>query len=175
MPEYRRLRQPGGTYFFTVTLDDRHSDLLIRRINDLRVVMQHVKAVHPFQIDAWVVLPEHLHMLWTLPPGDVDYSTRWSRIKAGLSKRVPRSEAVSGSRSRKGERQIWQRRFYEHTIRDQDDFNAHVDYIHFNPVKHGHAARPVEWPFSSIHEFIRRGVLDSDWGTGVQIADLECE
>jgi putative transposase len=117
----------------------------------LRSSFRDTRARHPFTIDAIVVLPDHLHAIWTLPEGDADYATRWRQIKSAFSRALPHDEAISSSRLRKGERGVWQRRYWEHTLRDQDDFAAHVDYIHFNPVKHGHAPEPDEWPYSSIH------------------------
>ncbi len=104
-----------------------------------------------------VVLPEHLHAIWTLPTDDADYPMRWSLIKASFSRSLPKSETIRQSRRRKRERGIWQRRYWEHQIQDDADLQAHVDYIHYNPVKHGHARLPVEWPHSSIHRFIERG------------------
>lgn len=161
---YRRARCRGGTYFFTVNLADRSSGLLVGHINPLRDAMRRVKQRHPFRIDAMVVLPDHLHAIWTLPAGDADFSTRWALIKAGFSRQLPPSESRRPSRSHKQERGIWQRRFWEHLIKDEEDFRHHVDYIHFNPVKHGHARRPVDWAFSSIHRFIETGRLPRDWG-----------
>jgi putative transposase len=128
---------PGGTYFFTVNLYDRQSMLLTRNVGVLRDAVRKVRAKAPFHIDAWVVLPDHLHCLWTLPEGDFDYATRWKAIKTDFSKQIPEGEFRSASRVAKGERGIWQRRFWEHTIRDDRDYRAHVDYVHFNPVKHG--------------------------------------
>lgn len=160
---YRRALVPGGTFFFTVNLHDRKSDLLVRQVQALRAAVRTVKARHPFDILAWVVLPDHLHAVWTLPPGDADFSTRWAQIKAGFSRAVPCAESVSISRRRKGERGIWQRRFWEHQIRDEADLARHVDYVHINPVKHGHAVRAADWPYSSIHRAIDRGEMSADW------------
>ncbi|BCL75933.1 transposase [Jeongeupia sp. HS-3] len=161
---YRRARLEGGTYFFTVNLADRRQDLLIRHIDGLRQVMRKVQVTHPFQIVAMVVLPDHLHAIWSLPLGDADYSLRWSLIKAGFSRQLPRVELVRESRSRKRERGVWQRRYWEHQIRDEADLQAHVDYIHINPVKHGHAHRAVDWPYSSVHRYVAAGLLAADWG-----------
>lgn len=160
---YRRALMPGGTFFFTVNLHDRKSDLLVRQVRALRTAVRTVKARHPFDILAWVVLPEHLHAVWTLPPDDADFSIRWALIKAGFSRAIPRAESVSASRRRKGERGIWQRRFWEHRIRDEADLARHVDYVHINPVKHGHAVRAADWPYSSIHRAIERGEVSADW------------
>ena len=163
--DYRRAHVPGGTYFFTVNLANRSSRLLVENVDTLRGVVREVRQRHPFEIVAWVVLPDHIHAVWALPPDDADYSMRWLLIKAGFSRRIPKSERVSGSRMRKGERGIWQRRFWEHQIRDENDLARHVDYIHINPVKHGHAIKAVDWPWSSIHRYVRSGLLGADWAT----------
>src|SRR6476620_5119365 len=132
---YRRSRTAGGTYFFTVNLADRRSDILVRYIDELRAVVNAVKARHPFVLLAMVVLPEHLHAIWRLPPGDADYPLRWSLIKAGFSMRMNKGELIPVSRQGKRERGIWQRRYWEHQIQDQDDLLRHVEYIHYNPVR----------------------------------------
>ena len=146
MTNYRRLRQPGGTYFFTVNLADRRQRLLTDHIDALRGAFREVRQAHPFIIHAVVILPEHLHCLWELPAGDSDYSTRWRQIKAAFSRALPKEEAVAASRARKAERRIWQRRFWEHAIRDDADYAARFDYIHYNPLKHGCAKRARDWP-----------------------------
>jgi putative transposase len=161
---YRRATTAGGTYFFTVNLAERNSDLLVRHIEDLRAVTQSVKQVHPFSIVAMVVLPEHLRALWRLPPGDADYPLCWSQIKAGFSRRLPKDERIRVSRQVKRERGIWQRRYWEHQIRDENDLARHVDYIHYNPVKHGWVSHPVDWPHSTLHNYIERGMMTPDWG-----------
>ncbi len=161
---YRRAHVPGSTYFFTVNLVDRRRRLLVEYVDILRGVMRRVREGHPFAIDAIVILPDHLHALWTLPDGDVDYAGRWSLIKAGVSRRLPPGERINASRVAKRERGIWQRRYWEHLIRDDDDFARHVDYIHWNPCKHGHVSRPVEWPYSSFHRYVTDGILALDWG-----------
>lgn len=160
---YRRANTAGGTYFFTVNLADRSSTLLVDAVDVLRDVVRLVQQRHPFHIDATVVLPDHLHAIWTLPEGDAGFPQRWALIKAGFSRKLPKGEQRSASRERKGERGIWQRRYWEHQIRDDKDFARHVDYIHVNPVKHGLVARPVDWPCSSIHRYVREGILPSDW------------
>ena len=164
---YRRANAEGGTYFFTVNLADRHSDFLVQHIVDLRAVMQAVKIAHPFSIVAMAVLPEHLHAIWRLPPGDADYPLRWSQIKAGFSRRLPKDERIRTTRQTKRERGIWQRRYWEHQIRDEDDLARHVDYIHYNPVKHGLVSRPADWPHSTLHGYIDRNMLTPDWGVSV--------
>jgi putative transposase len=161
---YRRAVIPGASYFFTVNLADRSARLLVERIADLREVVRDVRRAHPFRIVAWVVLPDHLHAVWTLPEGDADYATRWGLIKAGFSRRIPKEERIRASRARKGERGIWQRRFWEHLIRDDRDLSRHVDYIHYNPVKHGYVDRAIDWPYSTFRRDLRRGHVTADWG-----------
>jgi putative transposase len=170
MTDYRRNRVAGGTYFFTVNLYDRLSDLLTRNIGVLREAVRKVRAEAPCHIDAWVALPEHLHSLWTLPEGDMDYSARWQAIKTAFSKQIPEGEFRSASRMEKGERGIWQRRFWEHTIRDDRDYGAHFDYIHFNPVKHGLVAHAADWPYSSFHRSVTMGLYPVDWAGGSAMA-----
>jgi putative transposase len=163
MPEYRRHRVPGGTYFFTLALANRRSDLLVREIASLRAAVVRTRLLYPFQVDAWVVLPEHMHAVWTLPDGDAGYSLRWTLIKRWFSAAIAAGETRSVSRAAKGERGIWQRRFWEHWVRDPNDFARHVDYVHFNPVKHGLVARAVDWPYSSFRQAVRRGHYPADW------------
>ncbi|WP_370278441.1 transposase [Pontibacterium sp.] len=162
---YRRARQAGGTYFFTVNLQDRSSHLLTDQIALLRLSFARVMQSHPFQIDAIVILPDHLHAIWTLPVDDHDYATRWRLIKKNFSRQIPKHETISLSRQSKNERAIWQRRYWEHQIRDENDLNTHINYIHYNPVKHGHVLIPADWPYSSIHRFIRNRLLERDWGS----------
>ena len=168
MPDYRRNRVPGGTYFFTVNLLERSSSLLVTHIDALRDAVRTVRTRHPFHIDAWAVLPDHLHAVWTLPADDVDYSARWKAIKIAFAKSLPKTERLSPVRAAKGERGLWQRRFWEHTIRDERDYAAHVDYVHINPVKHGLVACVREWPYSSFHHCVAQGIYAPDWaGQGV--------
>lgn len=161
---YRRADIQGGTFFFTVNLAERRGSLLVDHWAALRDVVRRVRTRHPFGIDAWVVLPDHLHAIWTLPKGDRDYSTRWALIKAGFSRAIDPGERRSASRLKKGERGIWQRRYWEHFIRDELDFARHVDYVHYNPVKHGHVAQARDWPYSTFHRYVARGVYKHDWG-----------
>ena len=161
---YRRSLIEGGTFFFTVNLADRSSDLLIQHVDALRAVTAAVRQRHPFHIVAAVVLPDHLHAIWTLPVGDADYPLRWALIKSAFPRALPRTEAIHPGRAQKRERGIWQRRYWEHQIRDDVDLQQHVDYIHNNPVKHGHAQRATDWPCSSIHRFMREGLVKSGWG-----------
>jgi putative transposase len=153
MSDYRRNFVPGGTYFFTVNLEDRGLRLLTDNIDLLRGAFRYAHARRPFTIDAVVVLPEHLHAIWTLPEGDADFSTRWMLIKSSFSRSLENTETPSASRRRRRERRVWQRRFWERTIRDEADFVGHVDYIHHNPVKHGHAADQAAWPYSSYRRW----------------------
>jgi len=163
MTSYRRNRIPGGTFFFTVNLHDRNSRLLVQHIGVLRDAVREVRQRAPFHIDAWVVLPEHLHCLWTLPEDDVDYSGRWQAIKMAFSRKIPAGEYRSAGRTSKRERGIWQRRFWEHTIRDEQAYAAYMDYIHFNPVKHGHVAHVADWPYSSFHHAVAQGLYPREW------------
>ena len=166
MPEYRRNRVPGGSYFFTVNLLDRRSDLLVRHIGALREAVRQARQRAPFAIDAWVVLPDHMHCLWTLPAGDADFPGRWRAIKIAFSKSMAKVEAQSPVMARRGERGIWQRRYWEHTIRDYPDFSAYMDYTHFNPVKHGLVGHPADWPHSSFGRCIMTGLYPADWMGG---------
>ena len=164
MSEYIRYRVPGGSYFFTVNLLNRRTRLLTDYIEALRDSFRKVREVHPYHVDAVVVLPEHLHVVWTLPVGDDDYSVRWQQIKSLFSRSLPVGEGRSRSRQSKKERGVWQRRFWEHAIRDDEDYARHIDYIHYNPVKHGHVKRVKDWPYSSFHDYVKRGILPEDWG-----------
>ncbi len=167
---YRRSDVAGGCYFFTVNIADRKDDLLVRHIDALRVAFASVRRVHPFSIIAAAVMPEHLHCIWELPPDDKDFAMRWAQIKGGFSRAVPREERINPSREKKRERGLWQRRYWEHQIRDEQDLARHVDYIHYNPVKHGWVKRAADWPHSSIHRYIRRGWLDFDWGSSADFS-----
>ena len=167
MPEYRRAWHPGGTYFFTVNLLRRHgNDLLIRHIDSLRKTVRSVQTRHVFRIHGWVVLPEHLHCVIELPGNDADFATRWRLIKMGFSKALPRTEHLSEVRARRGERGIWQRRYWEHLIRDEADFRAHMDYVHINPMKHGLVKCVADWPYSTFHRLVGLGVYPADWSGG---------
>ena len=169
--QYRRANVKGGTYFFTVNLFDRKGSLLVDEIYILRNAMSLAIQRHPFTIDAIVILPEHLHALWTLPQGDNDFATRWMLIKTGFSRQILKGEHCIASRKKKGERGIWQRRYWEHFIRDERDYNHHVEYIHYNPVKHGYVNRASDWQYSSIHRFIANGTIDRNWGVGMDPPD----
>jgi putative transposase len=167
MTAYRRNFTPGGSYFFTANLADRRAGLLVEHVDALRDAFRYTHSRHPFTIEAIVVLPDHLHAIWTLPPDDTDYALRWRLIKSAFSRSLPDGEARSASRVSKRERGIWQRRYWEHTLRDENDYECHVDYIHFNPVKHGHVPRVADWPYSSFQRFVRLGVYAEDWAGDV--------
>ena len=171
MSNYRRMRIKGVSYFFTVALSDRRSDLLVREIDALRAAYVSVQRSRPFECGAFVVLPDHLHAVWTLPPDDHDFSTRWQVLKAQFTMRVRHRGRATPSKTRKRETGIWQRRFWEHMIRDEADYAAHVRYCWANPVKHGWAEAPVAWPHSSLHRDILRGVVPVEWSCGGVEAD----
>ena len=137
--------------------------MLTAHISLLRGAFRSVRAQYPFTIDAAVILPDHLHAIWTLPEQDADFAMRWRLIKSAFSRGLPRGERISTSRVSKGERGIWQRRYWEHTLRDQEDFRRHFDYIHFNPVKHWHVPRVQDWPYSSFRRWVRLGAYPGDW------------
>jgi putative transposase len=215
MPDYRRAAVPGGTFFFTLVSHERRPILCDDAIRlALREAITTVKNKHPFTIDAWVLLPDHLHCIWTLPPGDDAFSIRWSMIKRFVTQQIAgscggahgapyggrggsgahgapygvsqldcrvrrahhkypnqihcsdgeHSAPVSASRLRRREGSLWQRRFWEHQLRDQADLNRCLDYLHWNPVKHGHVSRVAEWPYSTFHRFVREGMYPKDWG-----------
>ena len=168
MPYYRRLRTVGGTYFFTVVLAERGSDLLIRHIDRLHHAYATVQHRLPFETIAVCILPDHIHAIWALPETDANYATRWSQIKSNFSRGLPAMALRSSSKIAKREKGIWQRRYWEHTIRDNDDLTRHIDYIHFNPMKHGLVPRVGDWQFSSFHEYVARGDLPPDWGGDMQ-------
>jgi putative transposase len=148
MTNYRRNFISGGSYFFTVNLVDRRSRVLTENIGWLRSASRYARSRHPFTIDSIVVLPDHLHTLWSLPEGDGDFALRWRLLKSTFSRKLPPGEPISESRAAKGERGIWQRRFWEHALRDERDLEHHVNYIHFNPIKHGHVSHVKDWPLA---------------------------
>lgn len=154
------------TSFFTLTLQDRGSRTLVDHIVDLRSAFAAVRQRHPFRIDAIVVLPEHLHAVLTLPPNDAGFGLRWGLVKQAFTQRLGALGVEIPPRGRKGERLLWQPRFWEHQIRDDEDLARHVDYIHFNPVKHGWVLQASDWPYSSLHRFVREGTLQPHWGIG---------
>jgi putative transposase len=166
--EYRRAFVAGGTYFFTAVTEKRRPILASAdAVAVLRGAFRHVRQRRPFWVDAAVVLPDHLHCIWTLPPGDADFATRWRLIKTGFTKHCDPALRVvpNAARSAKGEQALWQHRYWEHMIRDETDLRLHVEYIHFNPVKHGLAQSPFEWPFSSFRRYVADGRYPQDWGS----------
>jgi putative transposase len=168
--QYRRSNIPGATYFFTVVTYNRQRIFETpETLSLLRHSFRYVKDKHPFDIDAIVVLPDHLHCLWTLPLNDADFSTRWRLVKSHFSRYCSSTykQEQSSSRLKKGEQTIWQRRFWEYQIRDEHDFAKHADYIHYNPVKHGLVKLPSDWPYSSFHRCVEQGIYQKDWGGGV--------
>jgi putative transposase len=152
MSNYRRANTPGGTYFFTVVTQHRQPILTDDPIRTtLRAAIDAIRQSHPFGVDAWVLLPDHLHCIWTLPADDANFGLRWARIKQHVSRQCSATAdgaaVLSPSSARRGESGLWQRRFWEHEIRDEDDFRRHADYIHWNPVKHGYVKEVGRWPF----------------------------
>lgn len=170
MVAYRRAQVAGGCYFLTLTLQDRRSDLLVRHGALLRQCLRTVQAERPFRLPALVVLPDHLHLLMVLPPDDVNFSARVRQFKIAFVTGLRQQAGIRIQTNVRGEANIWQRRFWEHLIRDEQDYRNHVDYIHINPVKHGLVARVRDWPFSSFHHYVRQGLLPIHWAGDVEIA-----
>ena len=169
MPDYRRIQLPGSTYFFTVVTYKRRHILTIKKcIKVMNQVINWVRDNHPFKIDALVLLPEHIHTIWTLPEGDANYKMRWSLIKSRFTKQIKnnlhKEEWLTHSRVKHRESTIWQRRYWEHLIRDEKDYQIHMDYIHFNPVKHGLVQQVKDWPYSTFHDYVKKGTYPLDWG-----------
>jgi putative transposase len=163
MTSYRRARIAGASYFFTVALADRHARTLVDHIETLRAAFRETMAERPFRCEAIVVLPEHLHAIWTLPAGDADFSTRWRLIKARFTRATGLVGRRSASQRAKDECGVWQRRFWERCLRDEADFEDHVRYCWANPVRHRYVERASEWPYSSIHRDIREGRVEAEW------------
>ncbi|UTA52740.1 transposase [Lysobacter soli] len=173
MSNYRRASRAGGTYFFTVALLKRRgNDLLVREIDLLRRAVPDVMLRDPFRTHGWVVLPDHLHCVIELPEGDTDFPARWRLIKGAFSKGLPKNEHRSTVRVRRGERDIWQRRYWEHLIRDEADYRAHMDYVHINPLKHGLVQRVADWPYSTFHRLVAAGLYPPDWADGSRAANV---
>jgi putative transposase len=171
MSRYRRPRIEGGTFFFTAALADRPGDLLVRHIEHLREAYRFVVDRFPFETIAICILPDHLHAIWSLPIGDWNFALRWSLIKSKFSRRLPVAALRSPSHIAKRDKGIWQRRYWDHAIRNDNDLARHIDYIHYNPVKHGYVAQVCDWPYSSFHRYIARGVLPTDWGGNVNVPE----
>ncbi|WFU29669.1 transposase [Bradyrhizobium brasilense] len=165
MVQYRRNFIPGGTFFFTVTLEDRTSSLLVEQVGLLRDAFRASRAKKPFTLDAIVILPDHLHTVMTLPPGDSDFPDRWRQIKSHFTRAVV-AAGVPLSVNHRGEYPLWQRRFWEHTIRNERDLERCVDYVHYNPTKHRLVSSPVDWQHTSLHRYVRDRILPADWGGG---------
>ncbi|MCK9376060.1 MAG: transposase [Syntrophobacterales bacterium] len=175
MPRYLRPKTEGSIFFFTVVAFGRRKILTIENSRKiLSNAVAEVRTQYPFSINAWVLLPEHLHAIWTLPEGDTDYSKRWGLIKAKFSKESKllfhEEHSLTPSRNKRRETTIWQRRFWEHSIRDDEDFRNHIDYIHYNPVKHGLVQRVGDWPYSTFHSYVREGLYPENWGEGVSFS-----
>jgi putative transposase len=171
--EYRRARTSGGTYFFTVVTHNRRKFLCDPdNVVLLRSVIKNVMLLHPFIINAMVVMPDHIHALWTLPDDDNNYSIRWSLIKSGFTRSCDDNckGVLSSSCIARKRQAVWQNRFWEHEIRDDLDFVNHVEYIHYNPVKHGLVKRSLDWEYSSFHQYVKNGLYSSDWGNGMDIS-----
>ena len=182
MPNYRRFFVPGGTYFFAVSCYRRHPFFRSQRaIELLGQAFRTIRDELPWETLAIVVIPDHLHAIWTLPGGDDDYPTRWKKVKANFTKPWLQSGGfelpVTAAQKRRGNRGIWQKRFWEHTVRDEEELDAFVDYIHYNPVKHGLVRRPADWPWSSFHRFVREGHYNREWGASepAHLRDLDFE
>ena len=179
MSRYRRSTTTGATFFFTVVTYRRQrilTDEVVRRA--LRDAIVRVRERYPFTVDAWVLLPDHLHCLWTLPSGDAYFGVRWGWIKRLVTRTVAadyaREDEQNASRVARRESTIWQRRFWEHQIRDEADFAAHMDYVHFNPVKHGLVNAVLDWPYSTFHRDVREGVYPADWGVRDALLTKHC-
>jgi putative transposase len=165
MPNYRRAFISVASWFFTVNLFNRRRSLLVEHIGALREAVRETRLRFPFEIDAMVVLPDHIHAVWTLPDSDCDFPLRWRLVKLRFSKSIVPGEKLTASRRTRGERGIWQRRYWEHLIRDERDYAHHVDYCWFNPVKHGLVANVEDWPYSSFHRDNRDNPRPGDFAT----------
>jgi len=178
MSIYRRANITGVTYFFTVVTYRRQRFLCDEPVrNALREAIRETRSVAPFTIDGWVLLPDHLHCIWTLPPDDADNGKRWALIKRFVTKQcgplLYRDEWMNDSKRRRNESTLWQRRFWEHVIRDEADYRQHMDYLHFNPVKHGMVENVGDWPFSTFHRCVREGVYPGSWGGSGDVTRAE--
>jgi len=166
--QYRRVYLPGGSYFFTLVTENRR-DILVTEatIDVLREAFRRVMQKRPFHMDAIVVLPDHLHCIWTLPHEDQDFSVRWRLVKTWFTKHCDAALRVEPdhARKRKGQQAIWQHRYWEHLLRDDEDYARHIEYIHYNPVKHGYVSRPIDWRYSSFRRYVKQGVYEKNWGT----------
>ncbi len=179
MPNYRRTNVPGGTFFFTVVSWRRRPVLCNPDIRaSLRAAITNVRSTHPVTVEAMVLLPDHLHCVWILPEGDADFAVRWAMIKRLVThdcgRRYPAFANISASRKARHEGVIWQRRYWEHQVRDRPDLIRCLDYLHWNPVRHGYVGAVIEWPWSSFHRYVRQGHYHADWGgPGVIASEVE--
>lgn len=176
MRTYIRDKTKGGTYFLTVNLANRKSELLIKHINEFRRAYQLTKQNHNFELHAMILLPDHVHTIITLAEISDNYAVIIASIKTHFSRQIKKStsETINYSRIRSRERGIWQRRFWEHRIRDNLDYMRHMDYIHYNAVKHGYVARPNDWPYSTFQRCVEKGFYSSDWGeVGVDVIEID--
>lgn len=169
MSNYRRAKTPGASFFFTLVSYHRRPVLCEPQVRAaLHDAINWVRRDRPFIIEAWVLLPDHLHTIWTLPENDADFATRWQTIKRRVSVQCPSlllaHELLNNSKIKRREASLWQRRFWEHQIRDDKDFANHMDYLHFNPVKHGLVEQVCDWPYSTFHRYVKAGVLPENWG-----------
>ena len=176
MSRYRRANTAGATYFFTVVTYRRQRFLCDEDVRDaLKHAIQKVRTDYPFTIDAWVLLPDHIHSIWTLPPNDANFALRWQLIKRYVSRacraRLNHTEWMSASKTKHRELTIWQRRYWEHQIRDDNDYAKHMDYLHFNPLKHGLVNNVKDWPYSTFHRYVKAGVYDERWGVGLDFVE----
>jgi putative transposase len=166
---YRRLKVEGASYFFTLVTEHRRKLFAdAETVELLRQAIARIGERHPFEVEAQVVMPDHLHALWRMPEKDADYSTRWRLIKEAFTKACVKRHgraAIDPARAARGEQSLWQRRFWEHLIRDEEDFGAHLDYIHLNPVHHGYVTAPRDWPHSTFARWVARGVYEPEWGS----------
>jgi putative transposase len=177
MSHYRRADISGGTYFFTVVTYRRQPILCDEAVRQaLRTAITTVRRNQPFTVNAWVLLPDHLHCIWTLPEGDNDFSGRWARIKSSVSrslgKAYHRAEWLSSSKCKHREATLWQRRFWEHLIRDEQDLQRHMDYLHYNPVKHGLVSHVSDWPYSTFHRLAAEEIYPADWAGDMNELDV---
>ena len=166
---YRRAFVEGGSFFFTLVTEKRRPIFAsAEAVEVLRSAFRSVRATRPFALDAIVVLPDHLHCIWTLPPGDADFATRWRLVKTWLTRHCdPALRSMpNASQVRRREQALWQHRYWEHMLRDERDFERHVEYIHYNPVKHGYVDSPMAWPHSSFRRYVEAGIYEAGWGRG---------
>ena len=170
MSRYRRADVAGGSYFFTVVTERRQRILTDEAVRGaLREGIERVRLQWPFVIDGWVLLPDHLHAIWTLPAGDADFPLRWRLIKSHVTRRCgslyERKGWLTARRIEKKQGTLWQHRYWEQCLRDEQDFRRHMDYLHWNPVKHGLVKSVLDWPWSSFHRYVSQGVYQKDWGS----------